>query len=213
MSLTIKEARMATQGAGGYGVDQGGFIDFVKGVVGGVIGLSPAGQLAQKASGYLRRRGKRSARPGLTDLGLSDQRRRAITRAQSAAAARGDTAQARAFGRELGLQGRLENGVMPELPLSLQTGGGLFLTDTTPAIGCQSGYHPNKSDYYARSPAGTVIFVPKGARCVKNRKRNPLNPRALSRSMARITSAKAASSVLSRITIRSKCPTPSKKKK
>ncbi|GAG96208.1 unnamed protein product, partial [marine sediment metagenome] len=37
---------------------------------------------------------------------------------------------------------------------------------------------------------------------VKNRRRNPLNPRALDRSLSRITSAKRASKKLSRVTIR-----------
>ena len=61
-----------------------------------------------------------------------------------------------------------------------------------------SGYHANKSAYFLQD--GT--FIPKGSIWVKNRRRNPLNPRALSSSMARITSFKGAASKAGLITIR-----------
>ena len=48
-------------------------------------------------------------------------------------------------------------------------------------IGCPSGFHPNKSSYMTQ--AG---FVEKGTRCVRNRRRNNLNPRALRRAGSRI---------------------------
>lgn len=64
-----------------------------------------------------------------------------------------------------------------------------------------AGYHINKSDYFLKD--GT--FVAKGSMWVKNRKRNPLNPRALSRAMSRLTSAKNAAKSLGRITIRKEC--------
>lgn len=63
------------------------------------------------------------------------------------------------------------------------------------------GYHLNKTDYHLKD--GT--FVPKQSVWVKNRRRNPLNPRALDRAMGRITSAKNAAGKLSRITIRKAC--------
>ena len=66
-----------------------------------------------------------------------------------------------------------------------------------------SGYHWNKTGYFLRD--GT--FIPPMSKLVKNRRRNALNPRALSRSLARITSAKRASKALGRITIRKTCPT------
>ncbi len=71
-----------------------------------------------------------------------------------------------------------------------------------PAIGCPSGFHPNKTGYFLRS--GT--FVAPESRCVRNRKRNPMNPRALSRAIARVESGKRVAKRLSRITIRKKCP-------
>lgn len=51
--------------------------------------------------------------------------------------------------------------------------------------GCASGYHPNKTAYFLRD--GTFVDV--GTRCVKNRRRNPLNSRALDRSLSRVASA------------------------
>lgn len=51
---------------------------------------------------------------------------------------------------------------------------------------CPSGHRPNKSNYFLSD--GT--FVPKGSRCVKRRQRNPTNPRAMSRAIARIDSGK-----------------------
>lgn len=67
-------------------------------------------------------------------------------------------------------------------------------------LACPSGMHPNKSDYFLKD--GT--FVAKGTRCVKNRRRNPLNPRALDRAISRIQSAKKASKKISRVTVRKK---------
>lgn len=66
--------------------------------------------------------------------------------------------------------------------------------------GCQKGYHLNKTGYYTKAQG----WVPEGSRCVKNRRRNPLNPRALSRSIARISSAKNAAKFLGRVTVREK---------
>jgi hypothetical protein len=64
---------------------------------------------------------------------------------------------------------------------------------------CAPGYHTNKSGYYTRNG-----YVAPGTKCVRNRKRNPLNPRALSRSMARISSAKKAARFLGAVSIREK---------
>ncbi len=69
-------------------------------------------------------------------------------------------------------------------------------------VACPSGHRPNKTSYFLND--GTFIEV--GTRCVKNRKRNPLNPRALSKAMGRLTSAKLASKAMGRISIRkNKC--------
>ena len=67
--------------------------------------------------------------------------------------------------------------------------------------GCGNGTRPNKSGYWLQGGQ----YVAPGTVCVKRRRMNPLNPRALSKAMRRIESAKRAASVLNRITIRKKC--------
>jgi len=68
-------------------------------------------------------------------------------------------------------------------------------------LACTSGFHPNKADYFLKD--GT--FIEEGTRCVRNRRRNPFNPRATDRAIGRIEGAKRAASRLGRITIRAKC--------
>jgi len=68
-------------------------------------------------------------------------------------------------------------------------------------LACAPGHRANKSDYFLKD--GT--FIQKGTKCVKNRRRNDLNPRALDRAMGRIVGAKKKEAKLKRITIRKKC--------
>ena len=70
-----------------------------------------------------------------------------------------------------------------------------------PAAVRAGGYHLNKSSYFLMD--GT--FIEKETRWVKNRRRNPGNMRALSRSLGRVKSAKKMASALSLVTIRKKC--------
>lgn len=63
-----------------------------------------------------------------------------------------------------------------------------------------SGYHWNKSDYFLKSGQ----FVPKGSKLVKNRRRNPLNPRAMSRAISRLEMGKRAADRLDRVKIKCK---------
>jgi len=93
-------------------------------------------------------------------------------------------------------------------PLAIMPGGNPFLSlGPVPNGGGggmpmgMSGYHPNKSSYFLMSGE----FVPEGSRMVKNRKRNPANARATSRSIARIKGAKKYAASLSAISIRKKC--------
>jgi len=80
-------------------------------------------------------------------------------------------------------------------------GGKSGFTEVAVNGGCAAGHRPNKTDYFLND--GT--FVQKGSRCVKIRRRNPLNPKALDRAIGRIVSAKAKETKLKRITIRKKC--------
>jgi hypothetical protein len=54
--------------------------------------------------------------------------------------------------------------------------------------GCPAGYHLNKSGYWTKRYG----YIGPGTVCVKSRRRNPLNPRALSRAMSRLTGAQKA---------------------
>jgi hypothetical protein len=74
-----------------------------------------------------------------------------------------------------------------------------------PMVGAPSGYHVNKTGYWRHDAAGEWMYVPKESRWVKNRRRNPLNPRAASKAIGRIESLKKATARFSRITIRKKC--------
>ena len=62
---------------------------------------------------------------------------------------------------------------------------------------CASGYHLNKSDYFLKSGQ----FIRKGSACVKNRRRNPLNPRAADRAIGRLRSASAFGKYLAKISL------------
>jgi len=74
--------------------------------------------------------------------------------------------------------------------------------------GCTVGHRANKSGYWVYGRGGdpnNATYVAPETVCVKSRRMNPLNPRALSKAMRRIESAKRATTVLGRITIRKKC--------
>ncbi|GMR14270.1 MAG: hypothetical protein BMS9Abin29_2515 [Gemmatimonadota bacterium] len=62
-------------------------------------------------------------------------------------------------------------------------------------LACPKGYRPNKSDYFLMD--GT--FIEAGSRCVKYRRRNPMNARALSSAIARINGGKRFQNTLSEI--------------
>ena len=85
-------------------------------------------------------------------------------------------------------------GLPPKAP---KGGGGCPALGAGTTLACPAGCHPNKSDYFLRGGA----FVPKGSRCVRNRRRNPLNPRALDRAAGRLRSAKRAGSFLAKVVI------------
>ena len=80
-------------------------------------------------------------------------------------------------------------------------GGATGYQPAVPEIGAPAGYHVNKTEYFLKD--GTRVEA--GTRWVKNRKRNPLNPRAASKAIGRIESLKKATARFSRITIRKKC--------
>lgn len=68
-----------------------------------------------------------------------------------------------------------------------------------------SGYHLNKSGYWSNQSGMLpgASWVEPGSKCVKNRHMNPLNPRALSRSMRRLSgftrAARSAEKMIARL--------------
>lgn len=103
----------------------------------------------------------------------------------------------------------------PQLPATVGAGTGVqrptvrdgsaVQRDDLPVTACPAGMRPNKSSYFWMSPGGSLIFQPIGTKCVKIRRRNPLNPRAFDRALSRVGSAKRFGEKLGRVTIRSKC--------
>lgn len=189
MSRSIREARALSQGAGRQGAQQGGFLDFFKAAVSVIPGVGP---LASAALGAVQtRRQERTQRRALRARNRGRRRDRAIPVLRTA----GPAAQFERF-----LPGGRTGFSVDPIALLTASGGGAppgagAAAGTT--LACMKGFHPNKSTYFTQ--AGIVA---KGTRCVKDRRRNALNPRALTRAVGRVKSAKKANKILGRITIR-----------
>lgn len=191
MSLVIREARAASQGGGMPGEYMGdpglfgGLAGALRGAIRGGLAGATGGILGGRA-GAMRTREER-ARMGVPTMGVPMQlaprgRGPGRTRQQERA----------------GVGGRKRGGVTGAVQRFLPGGETGY---EIAQVACPSGFHANKTDYFLRD--GT--FVPKGSKCVRNRRRNPLNPRAASRAISRIKSAKNAAKMLSNVTIRKKC--------
>ena len=70
-----------------------------------------------------------------------------------------------------------------------------------PTVGAPSGYHVNKTAYYLKD--GT--YIPEESRWVKNRRTNPLNPRAASKALRRLGSLKRAMEKFKGLRMPDKC--------
>lgn len=86
----------------------------------------------------------------------------------------------------------------PQVP-AVYEGGAVATTK----ICCPSGYHPNRSAYFTRGirDGGGPRWVPKGSKCVRNRRTNPLNPSALSRAGSRLYQGKQANKWLQKVQV------------
>ncbi len=88
-------------------------------------------------------------------------------------------------------------------------GGATGLTVQIPgeAIGARvpQGYHLNKTGYWRGAGGMNPEYIPKESIFVKNRKRNPLNPRAWDRAFGRLKSAQNFKRKMGRITIKDVC--------
>lgn len=76
-------------------------------------------------------------------------------------------------------------------------GGESGYTCPSAAGGCPSGYRLNKTGYFRKKDG---IWVEPKTRCVKIRRRNSMNPRALSRAISRVNGGKAIQAKLAQIT-------------
>ena len=90
-------------------------------------------------------------------------------------------------------------GAAPYIGLD-RSGGGASPAQRAGKPSGTPGYHWNKSGYFLKSGQ----WIEAGTKEVRNRKMNPLNPRAVKTSMTRLGRAKTASKDLSRVTIRAK---------
>lgn len=206
MSLAIRMAKEAGPAMGGR-VPMGdpGLLDFFKGIVKTGIGFATGGPAGAVQSILRRRRGQVTQGAGSPMDPMMDP---------SQAPSRADWKwTGRATGWVAGpgqggggvvdlIKGTIRHptrwptfGSQPPQTSALLSGNGVN------GVACPSGYHANKSSYFLMNGE----YVPAGSRCVKNRQRNPLNPKALSKSMGRLTSFKKAAKAASRITIRKKC--------
>lgn len=179
MSMAIKVARMQSQGSGFVrpGVGDPGLFGFLGKAVKGISGLipGPIGDISRKIFGT-----------------------QPVLRAQPAVVPSTTTffqqATQQAGPPKPGVRAAVERFVPGGETGRFEPNGGMMLA-------CPTGHHPNKSDYFLKDGS----FVQKGTRCVKNRRRNPLNARAADRAISRIESAKRATKRLGRVTIRKPC--------
>lgn len=113
----------------------------------------------------------------------------------------------RPSGRRLDIRGPGGTGVTLEEPQFFDGGGGGEVTVGAagqPLPACNVGFHPNKSGYFRRSPAGGVVFIQPRSVCVRNRRIDPGNTRATKRAISRIRSAKRLKDALSGVTVHKK---------
>jgi len=194
MSGSIKTARAMNTGRAmpgtGYRGDPGlfGFLGKVASTIGGVASsFIPGGgivrQAVKKASSILGSKGRGRAPirgPGPMPFGTG---RSAVGRVLGGIK----------FGHEEPVPGLIGLGQR------LIPGGATGFKE--PEIGSPTGYHVNKSSYFLKSGE----YIPAGTRWVKNRKRNPLNPRAWDRAYGRLKSANNFKKRMAKISFRATC--------
>lgn len=182
MSYAIKVARASYQGDPGLFGFIGKALGTVARVAGGIL-PGPAGTIARAVGGALAPASTAVMRPSSQVL-VSSVRPGFVQTAGGIPAPQLTLP----GGRQLSLQGTTI--VSGPTSAAGQTGPvrGPLLGGRPQTATCERGYHYNRTGYqtkrYGWVEAGTV--------CVKNRKRNPLNPKALSRALARTASARKA---------------------
>lgn len=193
MSASIKMARMQAQGRAmpgtGYRGDPGlfGFLGKVaKGVTGVVGGLGIPG-ISTVAS---------FANRGLTAvIGGKTAKTRQLAQASTGVRTFGGPSTAGRFASTLGFQ--LPTPGLRGVAERAIPGGATGFEDAP------KGYHVNKTGYFLK----TGEYIPPGTRWVRDRKRNPLNPRAWDRAYGRLKSANNFKKRMAKVTFKKTCCT------
>jgi hypothetical protein len=188
----------------GYAVGDPGLFSFLGKVAGAVVGSIPGVSTVAKVAGTLVNAitNKRPAPAGpamampVSALGgfgraLTAQPRGPLLPAPIAmpggAIVRADSVKVQT-GSKIGPGGSLFTGPSTTTFYGPQTTPGAPTGSQVCGDGRVRATHSNKSGYHLKD--GT--YVAPGSRCVANRRRNPLNPRALSRAMSRVAGAQKA---------------------
>ena len=205
MSRAIKQARAMYQGDRGY----------ARAMPGTGYARGDPGLFGSLFGGFKKALGLTSIIPGpggLISRGLSAILGGKAQRRQQAAAARMATqAERRAAGagHYAGLGPTAVEPVpgLRGLAQRLIPGGATGLQVPGEAIGARvpQGYHLNKSSYWRGAGGQNPEWIPRETIFVRNRKRNPLNPRAWDRAFGRLKSAQNFKKKMGRITIREVC--------
>jgi hypothetical protein len=180
MSLAMRQARYAQGDPGLFGF-LGGIAKGVVGAAGGFLTGGPAGAILGAARAIIPQAKPISVAKATTMTPLQSGVLTSRFPAPLPAQAPFSGVKIGPGGVAIGTQYGGSTAVVPARTTGALVGAGAG----TP---CTSGYHYNKTAYYTKRYG----VVEKGSVCVKNRRRNPLNPRALSRAMSRVKSAQKA---------------------
>ena len=179
MSLAVKAARGTARGDPGFLGDIGKFIGGAVSTIGGLV--PGVGGIAKAAGGLITK----------ISGGGAPQRLPVKRGGVSVIKQIGQRTRPQIFGG--GFVGAQENGRTAKQEATARAAG----------LACPKGHKPNESSYFLKD--GTFVLA--GTKCVRIRRRNPLNPRAADRAISRLESSKKAVTKINRFTIRKKkCP-------
>jgi len=190
--MTMSRARLGQGDPGLFGflgkvgkAALGGATGFLTGGIGGAVTGAAAALRSSPAAGVAVQRVHAQLSPGLQGTLTNYQRGVPVGRLNPGAVAqlrsRGLIAGPGMTGLNLPFRGPAGAGINTPAGRLSAFEAPMAVNGKPPA-----GWHWNKTDYFLRD--GT--FVPAGSKLVKNRRRNPLNPRALRRAVGRIDAGK-----------------------
>jgi hypothetical protein len=159
-----------------------GFIGKAVGTIGGLL-PGPAGAIAKGVGGVISSQGQSG------NVGTKVLQTAILTRNMPSLPGVGVPSGSQISGVNIGGTSGVTVGTIKQLAPPQFNGvtGGSSSTAAGVAVCAMKGTHMNKTGYMTQQG-----YVAAGTRCVRNRRRNPLNPRALSRAMSRVASAQRA---------------------